>query len=231
MNSADRDEWIGQRAEHLTSEPLPVRSVAWDDTTNYMSICPLNVGTGPRDVKCYRSAEKEAQVLTLARGDERFMQGRAARDSRGNVVRIVDFVFGTDLLSYLQSVPLRHEEYFHALLPGILTNVGNNLGAIEQLGDPGLCHGDIRNDHLLIERGTGSYKWIDFDLNQDSPDFDIWSAGNILHCVPGKGFVTFHDAIHSKPELSGRLFDEDASVFFPNLVMNLRKVYGYIQTG
>ncbi|MFY9726320.1 MAG: hypothetical protein WAJ87_12560, partial [Bryobacteraceae bacterium] len=183
---------------------------------------------GPREIKCYRSAEKEAKVLALARGDGRFMQGRAARDSRGNLVRIVEFISGTDLLSYLQSVPLRHEEYFHSLLPGILANVANNLAAIQRLHDAGLCHGDIRNDHLLIERASGSYKWIDFDLNQDSNDFDVWSAGNILHCVVAKGFLTFHDAILIKPELSGRLFYEDASVFFPNRVMNLRKVCGYI---
>jgi len=188
----------------------------------------FKIHVGQREIKCYRSAEKEAQVLALAHGGGRFMQGHAVRDSRGNLVRVVEFIPGMDLLSYLQSVPLRHEEYFHVLLPGILTHIANNLAAIQRLHDAGLCHGDIRNDHVLIERGTGSYKWIDFDLKQDSPDFDNWSAGNILHCMLAKGFVTFHDALQIKPELSGRLFDEDASVFFPNRVMNLRKVYGYI---
>ena len=143
-------------------------------------------------------------------------------------MRVVEFVTGTDLLTYLQSVHLHHEEYFQTMVPGILANVANSLGAIQRLHDAGLCHGDIRNDHILIERATGLYKWIDFDLKQDSPDFDVWSAGNILHCVLAKGFVTFHDALHIKPELSGHLVDEDASVFFPNRVMNLRKVYGYI---
>ncbi|MGP8246159.1 MAG: hypothetical protein ACLQVN_16770 [Bryobacteraceae bacterium] len=188
----------------------------------------FKIHVGPREIRCYRSAEKEAQVLAAARGDGRFMQGRAARDSRGNLVRIVDFIPGVDLLSYLQSKRVPHEEYFYQLLPGILANVSNSLAAIQRLHDAGLCHGDIRNDHLLIERGTGTYKWIDFDLKQDSPDFDIWSAGNVLHCVLAKGFVTFHDALQMMPELSGHLFDEDASVFFPDRVMNLRKVYGYI---
>jgi tRNA A-37 threonylcarbamoyl transferase component Bud32 len=188
----------------------------------------FKIHVGPREIRCSRSAGKEARVLEVARGDERFMQGRAARDSRGNLVRIVEFIPGMDLLRYLESVHLSHEEYFHTLVPGILANVANSLAAIQRLHDAGLCHGDIRNDHVLIERATGSYKWIDFDLNQDTPDFDIWSAGNILHCVAAKGFVTFDDALHIMPELSGRLFDEDASVFFPNRVMNLRKVYGYI---
>jgi hypothetical protein len=188
----------------------------------------FKIHIGTREIRCFRSAEKEAQVLELVRGDGRFMQGRAVRDTHGNLVRIVEFVAGPDFLSYLQSVPLHHEEYFRTLLPNILANVANSLAALQRLHDVGLCHGDIRNDHVLIERGTGSYKWIDFDLAQDSPDFDIWSAGNILHCTLAKGFVTFQDAIHIKPELSGRLSDADASVFFPNRVMNLRKVYGYI---
>ncbi|MGA2149541.1 MAG: hypothetical protein ABSH49_31800 [Bryobacteraceae bacterium] len=90
----------------------------------------FKVHVGAHEFKCYRSAEKEAQVLTLVCGDRRFMQGRAARDSRGNLVRIIEFIAGTDLLSYLQSVHFRHDEYFHALLPGILADVANALAAI-----------------------------------------------------------------------------------------------------
>lgn len=36
------------------------------------------------------------------------------------------------------------------------------------------------------------------------------------------------DAIGLCPELSGRLSRDDASVFFPHRVMNLRKVYPYL---
>ncbi len=188
----------------------------------------FKVHIGDREIRCYRSPAKEAAVLDLVREDGRFMQGKSVTDAAGNLVRIIDFVRGTDLLSYIESLPLRHEAYCRTLLPGILARVADSLGAIGQLHDAGLCHGDIRNDHLLIERETGLYKWIDFDLTQDSPEFDIWSAGNILHCVCAKGFLTFHDALRIRPELSGRLLDADASVFFPNRVMNLRKVYGYL---
>jgi hypothetical protein len=121
-----------------------------------------------------------------------------------------------------------HEEYFRTLLPGVLRNIAGSLRGIQRLHEAGLCHGDIRNDHLLIERTTGCYKWIDFDLNEDSAWFDVWSTGNILHCVVGKGFVTFREAIEACPALSGHLTDEDASVFFPNRVMNLRKVFPYV---
>lgn len=188
----------------------------------------FKIHVGPREVRCSRSAPKEARVLELVSGDGRFMQGRLASDARGNLVRIIDFVSGIDLLSYLQSMSMSHQEYFQSRFPGILARIVHSLEGIQRLHDAGLCHGDIRNDHLLVERQTGCYKWIDFDLNQDGPFFDVWSAGNILHCVVGKGFVTFHDAIHQQPELAARLWREDASVFFPNRVMNLRKVYPYV---
>jgi serine/threonine protein kinase len=188
----------------------------------------FNVHVGAREIRCFRSAVKEARVLQLVEGDPRFMQGRSEPDSHGNLVRIIDFISGPDLLSYLQSIRLQHEQYFHAAVPGVLQKVAQAFEGIQRLHDAGLCHGDIRNDHLLVERQTGSYKWIDFDLNEDSPLFDVWSAGNILHCVVAKGFVTFHGAVQAAPEMASTLWREDASVFFPYRVMNLRKIYPYV---
>lgn len=207
---------------------------ALDLDTGQMHILKLvfreefKIRVGNLQVKCVRSAEKEGRVLELVRGDGRFMQGRTALDSRGNLVRVIDFISGVDLLSYLHSIRLRHEEYASTLLPGILARIRESCGGILRLHDAGLCHGDIRNDHLLIERETGCYKWIDFDLNQDFSDFDVWSVGNILHCVVAKGFVTFPDAMRIQPGLSGQLREDDASVFFPHRVMDLRKVYPYL---
>ncbi len=188
----------------------------------------FKVHVGPLEIHCRRSAEKEARVLDLVRGDPRFMQGRLARDSRANPVRVIDFIQGVDLLTYLLSLRIGHEEYFRTRLPEILAKLAGSLAGIQRLHDMGLCHGDIRNDHLLVERATGGYKWIDFDLNEDSPAFDIWSAGNILHCSVAKGFLTFREAIEAQPRLAGQLADEDACVFFPNRVMNLGKVYPYL---
>ena len=54
---------------------------------------------GSLHVKCVRSPEKEGQVLELVRDDPRFMQGRTARDVRGNLVRVIDHIPGVDLLS------------------------------------------------------------------------------------------------------------------------------------
>ncbi len=188
----------------------------------------FKVQVGALQVRCARSAEKEGRVLELVRGDARFMQVRSVPDSRGNLVRILDYISGVDLLNYLQSVKPDHREYAATLLPGILCRIRESCRALERLHEAGLCHGDIRNDHLLIESDSGHYKWIDFDLSQESPDFDIWSIGNILHCAVAKGFLTFSDALRIRPGLSGKLDDNDASVFFPHRVMNLRKVYPYL---
>jgi hypothetical protein len=183
---------------------------------------------GAVEVLCVRNAEKEAKVLELVRGDRRFMQGRSTYDCRGNLVRVIDFIPATDLLTHIDSIRLRHEEYCRLMLPAILANVTDNIAALQRLHDTGLCHGDIRNDHILVERETGCYKWIDFDLEQPTAAFDVWSVGNILHCVAAKGFMTFRDAVRIRPQLSGNLSQDDASIFFPNRVMNLRKIYPYL---
>lgn len=188
----------------------------------------FRVRVGSLEVRCARSAEKEADVLRLVRGDERFMQGRAVRDAAGNLVRILDVIDGVTLLEHLLSTPLPHEQYFATALPSVLARVLDCLRGIDALHAAGLVHGDIRNDHVLVERDGGRFRWIDFDLRQDSPAFDVWSVGNVLHFVVGRGFVHFRDIVHEHPELSGRLVDDDASVFFPFRVMNLGKVFPYL---
>ena len=188
----------------------------------------FKITVGAREVVCVRNPQKESKVLNLVRGDPRFMQGRTACDASGNPVRVIDFIHGTDLLNHLDSLRVPHEQYCRTLLPAILAKVTDNLAGLGRLHDAGLCHGDIRNDHLLVENATGSYKWIDFDLDQGFPDFDIWSVGNILHYVVAKGFMTFRDALDRWPELSGKLSRDDASFFFPHRVMNLRKIHPYL---
>jgi len=181
-----------------------------------------------QQIRCVRSAEKEGRVLDLTRGDERFMQGRAVRDSAGNLVRVLDFISGVDLLTRLNSRPSPHEEYFRGEFPALLARTVDAMAAIARLHEAGLCHGDIRNDHVLVDHGSGRFKWIDFDLMQESPDFDVWALGNILHCVVGQGFVTFQQVMRDRPDLAPLLSTADASVFFPNRIMNLEKVYPYV---
>ncbi|MEW6366184.1 MAG: serine/threonine-protein kinase [Acidobacteriota bacterium] len=183
---------------------------------------------GSVEIRCYRSEEKEGRVLEYVRGDGRFMQGRTVRDVRGNLVRVIDFIRGPSLINYLHAIPLSHEEYFHERLPGIMPHVISCLRAIQYLHDGGLCHGDIRNDHILIEEETGSYRWIDFDLTQDFSDYDVASIGNILHMVVGKQLTAMRQLIAAEPGLADCLSHEDGSSFFPHRLMNFRKVYPYI---
>ncbi len=188
----------------------------------------FKIRVGAVEVLCVRNPEKEAKVLALVRGDPRFMQGHSTHDSRGNLVRIIDFIHGVTLLAYVDSIRLPHEEYCRSSLPSILAKVTDNLAGLQHLHDAGLCHGEIRSDHLLIEQGTHAYKWIDFDLEQASLEFDVWSVGNILHRIVAKGVRTFRDALDLCPQLSGKLFQEDASIFFPQRIMNLQKVHPYL---
>jgi hypothetical protein len=179
-------------------------------------------------VTCIRDGNKESEVLQRVRGDTRFMQGHSVRDSRGNLVRILDLIDGIDLLNHVYSLNTPHEEYFYVHFPSILARTTAAVHGIQLLNENGLCHGDIRNDHLLVERTTGQFRWIDFDLTQDFSAFDLWSLGNVLHFIAGKGFISFQDALRENPQLKGRLTEEDASVFFPHRIMNLGKVFPYL---
>ncbi len=188
----------------------------------------FKVQIGTFQVTCSRSGEKEGQVLDFVRSDRRFMQGCLRRDSKSNPVRVIDLIDGLDLLNHICSLSLSHEQYFREHLPSLLARTIIAFQAIQRLNENGFCHGDIRNDHIIVERKSGEFRWIDFDLTQDFSDFDLWSLGNILHCIVGKGFVNFRNVVERQPQLSGMLSENDASAFFPHRVMNLAKVYPYI---
>lgn len=190
----------------------------------------FKIRIGTIEIKCSRSEEKEGRVLALVEGDRRFMQGRTSTDSRGNLVRVIDYIRGDCLLEHLSALNLPHEQYFQAWFPEILKKTMGCLRAVGKLHRAALCHGDIRSDHILVERDTGEFRWIDFDLTQDFSDFDVWSVGNILHFTVAKDFVTFREVLAKNPEMSGRFTEDDASVFFPHRVMNLKKVFSCIPT-
>jgi tRNA A-37 threonylcarbamoyl transferase component Bud32 len=183
---------------------------------------------GEQCFRCERSAEKEARVLELVDGDVRFMHGHALRDTRGNLVRVLDFIHGIDLYSCLGALEVPHEEYLWRNLPQILHRVIESLRAIQILHDAGLCHGDIRNDHILVEQGSGAYRWIDFDLDQGVAAFDVWSVGNILHFIVGKKVVRLTEVLRERPDLIGHVGHEDAALFFPYRLQNLGKLFPYL---
>ena len=177
---------------------------------------------------CERSASKEARVLEVVRDHPNFMHGTAVLDQGANLVRVIDFIEGQTLLQYLGDLTLSHEQYLERALPRLLAETYDCVAGIAYLHGRHLCHGDIRNDHIILDARTGRARWIDFDYTRPSLAFDVWSLGNVLNCVLAKGFVTFHELRKSRPNLLARLGDEDASVFFPHRVMNLDKIYPHL---
>jgi hypothetical protein len=177
---------------------------------------------------CERSARKEADVLEVVRGHPNFMQGFAVLDAGGNLVRVIDFIEGKSLLRHLGDLDMSHERYQEEALPPLLAEIHACVAGIAVLHGHQLCHGDIRNDHVILDARTGRARWIDFDFTRPSLAFDVWTLGNVLNCVLAKGFVTFHELRRSRPDLLAHLRPEDASVFFPHRVMNVDKVHPHL---
>lgn len=191
----------------------------------------FNVRIGVFKINCFRSSEKEARVLDLIRGDKRFMQGSTIEDEKGNPVRILDYIRGETILQNIHENTKNHEQYFYEDLPEILLKLTDSIQAIQLLHMNHTCHGDIRNDHIIIESETGRFRWIDFDLNQHVTDFDVWSMGNIINYAVGKGINSFSKVLKGddfSDKVKQSLTPDDASAFYEYRVMNLRKLYPYI---
>jgi serine/threonine protein kinase len=179
---------------------------------------------GEQQFVCRRSADKEAAVLAAVAEHEHFMHGRAVCDAGGNRVRILDFIIGDSLLHWLGGLSLTHEEYVARLLPPLLRELCGCFAGIALLHRRGLCHGDIRNDHILLDAHTGRARWIDFDFDRDRLEFDVWCLGNVLNCAAAKGFVTFHTLEQTRPDLLARLEPGDGSVCYRHRVMNVHRI-------
>jgi serine/threonine protein kinase len=194
-------------------------------------VCEESFSTqvGGEAFECVRSAAKEARVLEAVRDHPNFMHGCAVVDSVGNLVRIIEYIQGETLLAYFGTLGgLTHEQYTEQLLPQMVAKLWHCFSGIAFLHERGLCHGDIRNDHVILDDVSGRARWIDFDFARSSFAFDIWSLGNVLNCVVAKGFVTFHNLRRSHPELLAKVDDSDASIFLPHRVMNVDKLYPWI---
>lgn len=183
----------------------------------------------------YRSPEKEARVLELTKGEPHFMQGKAALDEAGNLVRILDIINGYRLDNYIHRSGTNHEEYYYTELPGILKHFLPCLEGISLLHNNDLRHGDIRRDHVFVDRRTGIYKWIDFDYDYYIPEkpysIDLFELGNILIYLVGKGDFFMRDL----PQLSKKhdcdvesLVPGDYSLLARTKIINLKKIYPYM---
>ena len=182
--------------------------------------------------KCVRSPAKEAAILEMVAGHRSFMQGTSVRDTAGNIVRILDFIRGKRFDDIIAKHTGGHEEYFYQQLPGLLGIFVELVEAIQFLHDHGQKHGDIRRDHILLDRETGNYRWIDFDYDYfhaaNMFGYDVFGLGNILVFLVGGEDVTAQQLQAGNPELLARLTLDDMNIIFNNRVANLQKIYPYV---
>jgi len=189
---------------------------------------------GSVSIECVRSPRKEARILALVDGDSRFMQGFAVKDEAGNIDRVLEYIRGPTLADVVLDCQGDHETYFHHSLP-ILVDVFISLAeAIAFLHRRGEKHGDIRRDHVMMDRRNHTWRWIDFDYNYHHPvnpfGYDLFGLGNILAFLVGRGDVSAADlAGASSPPPA--LDEGDMNIIFRNRVANLRKIYPHIPEG
>ncbi len=160
------------------------------------------------------------------------MHGYWIEDKEGNLVRVLDFIAGNTLHSHVEDMNLGHQTYFYEQFPGILKSFIECIEAIRFLHEHGEKHGDIRRDHILIDRHSGRYRWIDFDFNyrhrENIYGFGLFGLGNVLVFLVGMGDVLVPEMKKQDHPALQALRQEDVNIVFHNRVANLKKIYPYI---
>ena len=220
-----------------------------DDEIKYWVKKAVDVQTGQRKViklvflerfaiklaninyECFRSPQKEARILEMVRGNPNFMQGVSCPDVQNNNVRVIDFIYGTNLSDYVEETNHNHEQYFHDIFPGLLDLFLSALSGLCFLHKNHEKHGDVRRDHLIYSR-DGHLVWIDFDYNyrhgEHIAGLDMAGAGNILTYLVGGADHTVLRIKKEQPEVLARLAPADFNVVMSNRVVNLQKLFPYI---
>lgn len=189
---------------------------------------------GEIEFECFRSPRKEARILNLVKGHPNFMQGYSVQDDHDNIVRILEFIYGVSLAEHISEISrtMSHETYFYEYFPGVLDHFMFCVEGIRVLHDHGEKHGDIRRDHILIDRESKQYRWIDFDYNfrhrENMYGYDLFGLGNVLMYLVGMGDIVYQELRKSDDPSLARLMDEDVNIVFKNRIANLKKVYSYI---
>ena len=182
--------------------------------------------------ECFRSPRKEARILNLVADHKNFMHGYSIEDSKGNLVRILDFIKGKPLSHHVTYMEMDHQTYFYDRFPGILKNFMECIDAIRFLHTHGEKHGDIRRDHILIDRDSKSYRWIDYDFNychrENIYGYDLFGLGNILVFLAGMGDVLLPDLRKQSHPALDVIEEKDLNIVFNHRVANLQKIYPYI---
>ena len=206
-----------------------------DGTTKVIKLVfheEIDAKVGDMVFKCVRSPGKEAAILDMVAGHKNFMHGISVRDAAGNIVRILDYIQGKRFDAVIGGLAENHEEFFYEHLPtylGIYIELIKGIGFLHERGQK---HGDIRRDHILLDRKTGIYRWIDFDYDYyhaaNMFGYDIFGLGNILIFLVGGGDVTLQQLHAMESPFLTRLAEDDLNIIFNNRVANLQKIYPYV---
>ncbi len=195
----------------------------------------FDIKLGPFTITCYRTPDKEAKVLELVKENPFFMHGEALNDQAGNLVRIIEPVNGNRLDKVIHRSQTAHREYFFNELPTILREFLHSLEAIAFLHSEGIRHGDIRRDHIFVERKTGRFRWIDFDYDFHLPErpfaLDLFELGNILVYLTAKGDYHPREVLADPSmgqEVLQRIGPGDFSLLAENRIVNIQKLFPYI---
>jgi len=215
--------WVKKTVDMETGEKKIIKLSFFESFETYF---------GGVKITCFRSPKKEAEILELVSDHPYFMHGTAYTDEKGNVLRVLDIVPGPNFLVYMDSFDIPYETYLTTILPDILKMLVRAFDSIRFLHSHGYKHGDIRNDHIIVDRNTGNYVWIDFDYDYDAPEnpfgLDTFGLGNILINAIGKGFHTIHMIMHDPVKyqaLQDDLDPGDFSIIYKWRFINLRKLY------
>ncbi len=187
---------------------------------------------GGIEFKLARSPAKEARILHRVEGHPSFMQGRTVEQILGNPIRILDYINGPSLYEYLMTLRMGYDQYFDESLPSLLDRLIVCFRGMGWLHDQDEVHGDVRQDHILIDKADGLFRWIDFDYNYSGKGsrfgYDMFGLGNILAAVVGRGSCTLQELKAEQPDVLNRLYYEDTNIVWSNRVANLKKVYPQI---
>jgi len=220
----DEDKFWVKRAIDLEDGNLKIMKLVFYE--RFMS------RIGDIEFECFRSPKKEARILDLVSGHKNFMHGYPIRDEKDNLIRILDFIRGKPLPTYVADIGMDHEAYYYEEFQGIMDHFIECVQAIRFLHENGERHGDIRRDHILIDRESGRYRWIDFDSNywhrENIYGYDLFGLGNILVFLVGMGDVLLRDLKREGHPSLGTLSEADLNLVYNNLVVNLKKIYPYI---
>ena len=220
--------WV-PRVEDLITGDKQILKLVFHET--------FDITLGEFTINYYRNPEKEARILELVQDHPRFMHGRAVLDEAGNMVRILEIINGRRLDKYIFRNQTGHEEYFHQEIPSILEQFLECVQAISLLHNNGFRHGDIRRDHIFVERKTDLFRWIDFDYDYYMPEkpfaVDLYELGNLLMYLVARGNYHARE-IMAHPGMGQAVLDTitpgDYSLLSKNRVVNLQKLFPYIPT-